>query len=148
MIEQLKISEALQKIVNNHDGEQKTLGPVVGALRLKSDIYDRIIEKGQEFGVIQKAVEKKENVHFIAELSSDDLREAIKEQWRKLARTSARTGNQSILELPAPDKIHYGESVDVPTKKDFDDEDDEDVTYTKPKKKKKKKKKKARKIED
>lgn len=59
--------------------DQRQPNAMVGAIKARADIYDRIVEKGQEFGFISKEPERKEIVGGVAvhNLSAVELREAI-----------------------------------------------------------------------
>lgn len=52
---------------------------MVGAVRAKADIYDRIIARGQEFGVLEKVPEKKQVIAgvMVAGLDNNELRQTI-----------------------------------------------------------------------
>lgn len=147
MIEQLKNVHALNGMIEEFDNNSRNLAAIVAAVRLRSDIHDRILEKGQTCGVLKKAPEQKESKHslIIADLTADDLREAIVKQYKKAARMI--TGNaETMAEIRIPKTLHYGPSVEIPEEKEEDDETEEEI---RPKRKavlkKKKKKKKKRK---
>jgi hypothetical protein len=59
--------------------ETRQYNAMVGALKAKSEILDGLIEKGQEFGMIDKKPERKEIVAgiMVANLTSDELRQRI-----------------------------------------------------------------------
>jgi len=146
MIEQLKNVHKLNELIEDFDGNSRNLAAVVGAVRLRSDIHDRIMEKGQTCGVIKKAPDQKESMHGIifADLTADDLRETIVTQYKKLARMT--TGNtQAITEMRVPKSLHYGPAIDIPEEKKEDEDDDEEMAKPKRKAVIKKKKKKKRK---
>ena len=57
----------------------KQYGSMVGAVRARAEIYDKLIAKGQEFGLITKTPERKEIVAgvLVAELSNKNFRRLL-----------------------------------------------------------------------
>lgn len=144
MIEQLKNVHTLNSLIEDFDGNSRNLAAIVGAVRLRSDIHDRIMEKGQACGVIRKVPEQKESLHglVIAELTADDLRETIVKQYRKLAKlTTGKT--ETMAQLRVPKNLHYGPSIDIPDDKEGEEETNPKRKAVLKKKKKKKKKRKG-----
>lgn len=148
MLEQMKNMYDLTKLIKKYDGDHRSMSAVVGAIRVRSEISDKILQRGQDCGLIKKTPQQSENKHaiLIAGLNSLELADKIKEQWRSLANLVSKESNENIIDLPVPENLHYGETSKFLEEKD-EDEDDEDEIYIKPKKKKKKKKKKKRKVE-
>lgn len=149
MIEQLKDIQSLSTIIKKYekfDGNPRDLSPIVGAIKAKHELYNGVIKMGQQCGVIKKVPERRENVHgiLVAELSSNELRQMIVKQWSKVARMTAKVEDDNIIDLPVPENLHYGDSIEIP-KEDDDDIDEKEIEYVKPKKKAKKKKKKKKK---
>jgi len=142
MIEQLKNVHTLNSLIEKFDGNSRNLAAVVAAVRLRSDIHDRIMEKGQACGVIRKVPERKESLHglVIAELTADDLRETIVKQYRKLAKyTTGKT--ETMAQLRVPKNLHYGPTVEISDDKEGEEEEINPKRKAVLKKKKKKKKK-------
>lgn len=89
--------------------DMKMLGAVVGALRLRSDIEERIITRGQEFGLFKKTPDRKELVAgvVVADMSTAELAKAITKHHKMLEDTLKKYGESDFLALPAG-PIHYG----------------------------------------
>lgn len=144
MIEQLKNVHTLNDLIEAFDGNSRNLAAVVGAVRLRSDIHDRIMEKGQACGVIRKVPEQRESLHglIIADLTADDLRETIVRQYRKLAKyTTGKT--ETMAQMRVPKNLHYGPSIEIPEDKESEEEVNPKRKAVLKKKKKKKKKRKG-----
>lgn len=73
---------------------------VVGALRAKSDIIDKVILRGQEFGLIDKVPEKKMVVAgvLVASLPMNDLRSMILKQTKGLESLLKKYGDGDMAE--------------------------------------------------
>lgn len=80
---------------------------IVGALKAKSDIIDRIVKVGQEFGILEKAPEKKLIVGgiAIANMSTEELRKTIVGAVVSLKQISARYGDTDVLGNPLPNTL-------------------------------------------
>lgn len=113
VIDQTKNITDLNDLISNLDSKNQ-YNALVGAIRLRSDIQDKIIAKGQEFGLIQKEAQKHELVGglAIAHMTLDDLQNTIKEQTMEAMKLTSRYGAKGLLDLP-PGPTHYGESVVV-----------------------------------
>lgn len=88
---------------------QKQYNALVGAIRLRSDIQDKIIARGQEFGIIKKEPERKEYVGglLIADLSTDDVRKALADKLNSLGTVMSQFGDGDISSLSAG-TLHHG----------------------------------------
>jgi hypothetical protein len=75
---------------------------LVGAIRAKSEILDKIIARGQEFGIIEKVPDKKQVVggFVVAQLDNATLRALITEQLKGLEQVVSRYGNTDMLGNP------------------------------------------------
>ena len=95
--------------------DQKQYNALVGALRLRSDILDKIITKGQDFGLLHRDPKRSEIVAgvLVAEMSDRDLKKAITGQVKLLNDLVSTHGDTDILAL-TPGPIHYGERTSVP----------------------------------
>lgn len=80
----------------------------VGAIRARSDIYDKIIRTGQEFGILEKKPEEKRVIAgiLVAQLSNDQLRQAITGAIGNLNEMVATFGDLDLTQLTAG-KLHY-----------------------------------------
>lgn len=84
--------------------ETKQYNAMVGAIRAKSDIIDRIVQRGQEFGVLEKVPEKKQIVAgiLVAGLSNDELRMKVARETIGMNELLKTYGDGDILSLPDP----------------------------------------------
>lgn len=80
----------------------------VGAIRARSDIYDKLIKTGQEFGILEKKPEEKRIVAgvIVAQLSNDQLKQAITSAIGSLNDMVSRFGNFDITQMD-PGQLHY-----------------------------------------
>jgi len=110
MIEQnINIKDLTQMI--NQFKSTKQYNALVGAVRARSEILDKIIAKGQEFGIIKKTPSRKEVVAgvLVADMTNNDLRTGITQAIKQLDQLVKMYGNnKTILELPEPDSFHHG----------------------------------------
>jgi len=81
---QMRIISQLQHVYNKFLGSEDPKGKsaIVGALKAQSDVYDKIIEKGLSFGIIQRTDKKsiEEQLHA----TSIERREVLKVQIKEL----------------------------------------------------------------
>jgi hypothetical protein len=113
-IEQRRNIRDLDDLIKNLDkGSQ--YNAIIGAIRLRSDITDKIVNRAQEFGLVKKEATKHEMVGgiIIAQLGADELRKAITDQTKALGEAMGRYGEKSFLALPATGALHYGPSIDT-----------------------------------
>ncbi|PNX52102.1 MAG: hypothetical protein BV456_00725 [Thermoplasmata archaeon M8B2D] len=145
-LNQLDNINELTNLILKFDGNSRNYGGVVSAIRARSEIYDKILDRGQNLGVIKKTPSHVKNEHsvLIADLSSNELRKAIVEQYRKIAKLTSETVNDNIVNIPIG-PLHYGDEKALPEVINIE-QDKVKVEYIKPKKKKKKKKKKNEEI--
>ncbi len=87
--------------------ESKQHSAMVGAVRARSDIYDKIIDRGQQFGLIDKKPETKLVAGmFVAQLTNKDLRTAITEELGHLNSLMSRYGDGKNLQDVDPGPLH------------------------------------------
>jgi hypothetical protein len=88
---------------------------VVGAIRLRADLVDRMIQRGMDFGVIRREPERREVVAglVVTEMSSDDLKKAIMGQINKMNDMISRFGDDDIGKL-STGALHYGDVIETP----------------------------------
>lgn len=90
----------------------KQYNALVGAIRARSDLHDKLIAKGQEFGVFRKMPQRRELVAgvIVQDMSKDALKTAITGAISKLDTMMKRYGDGDILDqLPGP--IHHGPAL-------------------------------------
>lgn len=83
--------------------ESKQQSAMVGAVRARSDIYDKIIERGQSFGIIAKQPEEKRIIAGIAvaNLTNAQLQKTILREIAQLNRLMGEFGEDDLLALEA-----------------------------------------------
>lgn len=84
--------------------ESKQYGAMVGAVKARAEIYDKIIEKGQEFGIIDKRPDRQEIIHgiLIRDLTDQDLQHHIFTAVQNLAGMIDKYGQAvTILDVEA-----------------------------------------------
>jgi hypothetical protein len=136
MIEQRGTIKQIDELVNGLKTSSQ-YNAMVGALRLKTDLVDRIIDRGIDFGFIKKTPERKEIIAgvLIGDMSTADLKKEIMEHGKLTKSLLEKFGDSSFLALP--DKpIHYTEPSfvrpDIETEgEELDDEDDLDAELRK-----------------
>jgi hypothetical protein len=101
----------------------KQYNAMVGAVRVRAELYDKLIAKGQEFGVFKKTPERKEIVggFVLADLTSDKLRTMVTHAVSDLDKLMKRYGDADIIEISSGPTHHgprlieaSGEAVEVP----------------------------------
>lgn len=113
-IEQRRNIRDLDDLIRNLDkGSQ--YNAIIGAIRLRSDITDKIVNRAQEFGLVKKEATKHEMVGgiIIAQLGADELRKAITDQTKMLGEAMGKYGEKPFLALPASGSLHYGPAIDT-----------------------------------
>lgn len=118
-LEQRRNIKALDELVHELDGNTQ-YNAVLGAIRLRAELLDRIIETGQKLGVMAKAATRHEHsgavMNLIATMTPPELRNSIKQLSLNVQQMVARHGDKGFLELPEGE-IYYGDSakiIDVP----------------------------------
>ena len=85
--------------------KSKNYSAMVSAVRARSEIYDKIIKTGQDFGIIEKKAERTEHLIgvMIGKLSDDELRQTIVGELSNLQNMMGRFGEQDIIDVePGP----------------------------------------------
>lgn len=79
----------------------------IATIKLRSDIYDRIIRTGQDFGIIERKAERREIAMgvVLADLSDEDLRARISGELTGLQDLMGKFGDKNLLEL-RPGRLH------------------------------------------
>jgi hypothetical protein len=78
---------------------------LIGAIKARSDIHDKILKTGQDMGVIAKEPERKVVVHghIIAQLDNAALRKMIAQETNQLAGAIAKYGDTDMDGNPIDD---------------------------------------------
>ncbi len=108
MIKQAKNIADLTKMIDEFT-TTKQYTALVGAIRIRAELYDKLIAKGQEFGLIHKEPDRKEIVAgvLVADLSNKQLKTAIVGELTNLNQLMSRYGDSKILDM-APGTLHHG----------------------------------------
>lgn len=93
----------------------KQYNAMVGAVKARADIYDRLIAKGQEFGLIDKRPERKEIVAglLVADLSNQQLKVEMTRALDGLNKLQKRFGDGDLLALPKAESLHRGPALEA-----------------------------------
>ncbi len=113
--EQRRNIRDLDGLIKNLDSNSQ-YNALVGAIRLRSDITDKIVNRAQEFGLVKKeAAESKLTIGgvVVAQLDAAGLRKAIIDNTRELSGLMSKYGEKDFAALPAPSELHYGPSIDT-----------------------------------
>ena len=91
--------------------ETKQYNALVGAVKARAEILDKLIAKGQEFGLIDKRPERKEIIAgvFMGELSDKQLRQFITGELTGVQKLMNKYGSgevPSIIDVK-PGNVHY-----------------------------------------
>lgn len=91
----------------------KQYNAMVGAIRARSEIYDKLLKTGQEFGVIKTPKSDSDVVagFLVANLSNKDLKDAIVNELKELNKMMKAVGDKSIVDME-PGSLHYGPTVE------------------------------------
>lgn len=128
-IEHTYVEYMLNQLHNVHDltvmigeyKESKQANAIVGAVRARAEIYDKMLAKGQDCGLIKKVAERKEIVAgvLIGDLSNEQLRKMVVKELGGLKALAGKYGDTEFMALPAPIDLHHGPSLkdEMPTKK-------------------------------
>lgn len=123
IIEQQRNQQDLTDLINNLD-KKRQYNMVLGAIRLRSEITDKILERGFEFGMIQRqgqgGLGSGNTFNIIGGvdvnvMTAPQLTKAITSQLDELQSYMERFGDgKNILEL-SPGALHYGPAAPPPT---------------------------------
>jgi len=85
----------------------KHYSALVNSVKIRSDIFDKIIKVGQEFGLLEKKPERREIVAgiMVAKMDSQQLRNTILGELSGLEKMMDMYGDQGILDV-APGELH------------------------------------------
>ena len=95
----------------------KQFNAMVGAVRARSEIYDKLIARGQEFNLIHKRPDRKEIVAgvMIGDLTNKDLKKLITGELGKLNKMMKRYGDKEMMAIE-PGPIYMGPSSEETAK--------------------------------
>lgn len=109
ILDQMRNVHDLTDIINQHKNT-KSVNAAVSAIRVRSEITDKIIEKGQDFGIIHKEADKKEvkGGFLVAQLTSEQLKSAITAELKNLNDMMSTYGESANMIDVDPGDIHLG----------------------------------------
>lgn len=93
----------------------KQYNAMVGAVKVRAEIYDKIVKFGQEFGLIHKEAKKGELLvgHLIADMTNKQLKAAITAELGALNGLVKKYGDGNIMDM-APGALHHGPALPAP----------------------------------
>lgn len=114
MLHQLENVHDLTDIIGKLRDTKQYNQAMIGAIRTRAEIWDKLMVKGQECSVIKKAPERKEVgiITLVGELSNSELRKEIADSLGKLTAMVARHGETDFMKLPVPTVLHTGDVVE------------------------------------
>jgi hypothetical protein len=112
----------------------KQYNAMVGAIRTRADLQDRLIKQGQDFGLIQKSPAQRQVVAgiVITEMTNVELKRAAMRELRTLSRLMESAGDVDFLDVEASE-VHRGPALKAPEREPLE------VGRPEPKAKKRKK---------
>lgn len=113
MVNQIQNVKDLTTMVKDFKSS-KQYNAMVGAIRARADIYDKLIDRGQSLGVIKRepTVTKVIGGILVGELTNVQLKEMITKELGELNRLMRRYGDKGIIDMD-PGSLHYGEALPV-----------------------------------
>lgn len=93
--------------------EKTSVTQEVAVIKTKSEIYDKIIKVGQDFGFIAKKPEEKRIIGgvVITNLDNNELRSAIAKELGMATKLVQQHGDSGILDMD-PGQLHYEEATE------------------------------------
>jgi hypothetical protein len=104
LLNQKKCIADLERMATKFD-QVKHYSALVQAVKTRSDIYDKIIKVGQDFGLLEKKPERREVVAgvLVAKMDNDQLRSTILGELTSMEKLMEMYGDQNIIDvLPGP----------------------------------------------
>jgi len=90
-----KLDEAIVELKGSKQGSA-----IVGAIKARQELFDRIIDRGQELGFVAKKAERREVV--LARLDDAALQEMLFSEMNRLRESMRAAGDVRLLEVAAP----------------------------------------------
>jgi hypothetical protein len=137
VIDQCKNIADLTKII----GEFRTTrqhSAMVSAIKARSDIQDKIIERGQQFGIIASSPERPGQLVagiVIAELTNQELKQTITRELKEANRMMEQYGDRPFIDVEVGE-IHRGPALPPAELSELTPAEAEPAPLTKPKRKK------------
>lgn len=114
VIEQDRNIADLNDLVENLNSKTQ-YSVILGAIRMRADISDRVISTGQTLGIISKEPEKKILIGGIsvAEMKDGDLRKGVFSALSGLGKMFEKYGDGMNMRALSPGPLHRGEATIV-----------------------------------
>ncbi len=113
LAQQQNISDLTDMIVSFKKTNQ--FNALVGAIRARADLHDKLIAKGQEFGIFRKEPERRTILGvLVTEMTRADLKTAITGAIGSLDKMMSMYGDSNIIDVPTGD-LHYGKALPPPS---------------------------------
>jgi len=111
VLDQRQCIKELDTIIDDYEKE-KNVSAIVGAVRAKSDILDRVLKSGQELGLVRKraAAGGLAAGEAVKKLNSSQFRQYIVNEMKVFQTLVVRHGDGSLLDLD-PGPLHVPEKV-------------------------------------
>lgn len=138
IIDQCKNLADLTKLVTEFRSTRQH-SAMVSAIKARSDIQDKIINRGQEFGIIAKTPERTGQLVagiVIAELTNIELRQAIVRELKTANDMMSAHGETSFIDIEIG-PVHRGPALPAADLGEMHPVIDAEVVAAKPKRKKK-----------
>lgn len=101
--------------------KNKQYNAMLGAMRLRSELLDKILAKGQECGVIHKEPERREINGSLMTMTLEQLQTKMLEQNRKIQNMVSGFGNTNFIDVDIGD-IYHTPAPAMPASKSADKE--------------------------
>lgn len=90
----------------------KQYNSAISAIRVRADLHDRILTKGQEFGVFKRTADSGaiDLSRMVADMTSDQIRITFVKAISEMGKMMRTFGDHSIIDA-TPGQIHYGEAL-------------------------------------
>lgn len=114
VIEQERNVTDLTDLVNNLNSKTQ-FSAIVGAIRIRTEILDKVISAGQTLGVIAKEPERRLLLGGISvtDMKDTDLRRGVLDAIGGLGKMIEKYGTGANLLALTPGPLHHGEAIEV-----------------------------------
>ncbi len=107
IIEQGRNVRDLTDLISELGGEEKSGSARVSAIKVRADIFDRIIAKGQEFGFVKRKPQEKIVAGVLVDrMSNNELQAACTDELQHLGNLMTRFGGGKTILDAVPGEIH------------------------------------------
>lgn len=111
IIEQIRNMRELDTMLRDFR-KTKQYNAMLGALKLRSDLTDKILTRGQEFGIIAKKPDRKEIVGgiVIRDLTNEQLKRVVQRELKAVNEMMGSMDDTNILDVELG-AIHHGPAL-------------------------------------